>query len=179
MEAFLNAIKAHAAALDQTLGQPRLATISSVDTAMATARALLQPEGVLTGWLPVLSPWTGAGWGLVCPPSPGDQVLVLGQEGIADHGLIVGSAYSATNKPPQAAPGEFCVVHSSGNSLRFGNDGTVYLNGPVVLDGSLHVTGSITSEADVSDSSGSLSRLRKHYDAHYHMSGSNKATPQD
>ena len=60
----------------------------------------LQPEGVLTGWLPVLSPWIGSGWGMCCPPVPGDQVLVIAQEGEAEHGLIIGRAFSSTQTPP-------------------------------------------------------------------------------
>lgn len=61
MERFLNALKAQAGTLDQSSAQPRFATVTSVDPATATARVTLQPEGVLSGWLPVLSPWTGAG----------------------------------------------------------------------------------------------------------------------
>ncbi len=63
MERFLNALKAQAGALDQFVGQPRFGIVTSVDPSSATARVQLQPEGVLTGWLPVLSAWVGAGWG--------------------------------------------------------------------------------------------------------------------
>ena len=86
MERLLNIIKQHAGALDQGSSQPRFATVTSVNAPAATARVTLQPEGVLSGWLPVLSPWIGAGWGLCSPPSPGDQVMVLAQEGDAEHG---------------------------------------------------------------------------------------------
>ena len=55
MERFLNVIKQHAGALDQGGGQPRFGTVTSVNLAAATARVTLQPEGVLSGWLPVLS----------------------------------------------------------------------------------------------------------------------------
>ena len=36
---------------------PRFGTVSSVDPGTATARVTLQPEGVLSGWLPLLTPW--------------------------------------------------------------------------------------------------------------------------
>src|SRR3984957_2490109 len=107
MERFLNTIKAHAEALDSGAGQPRFGVVTSVDTNSACARVTLQPEGVLSGWLPILSPWVGAGWGLICLPSPGDQVMVLSQEGNAEHGVILGAAFSTVQLPPAAPVGEF------------------------------------------------------------------------
>jgi hypothetical protein len=157
MERLLNIIKQHAGALDQGGSQPRFGTVTSVDPATATAKVTLQPEGVLTGWLPVLSPWVGAGWGLHCPPSPGDQVLVVAQEGDAEHGLIVGRAFSSAQAPPAAPAGEFWVVHKSGSFIKLQNDGTIH------LQGDLHVGG------DVYDRQGSLSRLRGHFDSHTHV----------
>jgi len=57
MDRFLNVLKAHASALDRAQGQPRFALVASVDPARYAARVTLQPEGVLTGWLPILAPW--------------------------------------------------------------------------------------------------------------------------
>ena len=65
MEQLLNIMKQHAGALDQGSSQPRFATVTSVNPTAATVRVTLQPEGVLSGWLPVLSPWIGAGMGHV------------------------------------------------------------------------------------------------------------------
>jgi type VI secretion system (T6SS) baseplate-like injector VgrG len=115
MERLLNVIKQHAGGLDQGGGQPRFGVVTSVNPTAATARVTLQPEGLLSGWLPVLSPWTGAGWGMCCPPSPGDQVLVLAQEGDAEHGMIVGRAFSNTQATPATPVGELWLVHGSGS----------------------------------------------------------------
>ena len=156
MDRFLNAMKAHAGALDRSQGQPRFATVASVDPARYAARVSLQPEGVLTGWLPILSPWVGAGWGLVCPPSPGDQVLVLPQEGDGEHGVIAGGSFSDIARPPDAPPGELWLVHKSGSFIKLASDGTVRMNGD------LHVNG------DVYDRHGSLAQLRGHYNGHTH-----------
>ena len=57
MDSFLNHLKAHAAQMDQGWAQPRLAVVQSVDPASFTVRVTVQPEGVLTGWLPVTSAW--------------------------------------------------------------------------------------------------------------------------
>jgi phage baseplate assembly protein V len=168
MDRFLNAVKAQAAGLDGLLGQPRFGTVASVDPARYAARVALQPEGVLTGWLPVLSCWTGAGWGIACPPSPGDQVLVVPQEGNAEHGVIVGGSFSDVARPPPAPPGELWLVHVSGAALKLVADGTVR------VEGDLHVNG------DVYDRAGALSRLRAHYDAHTHgANGASPPNPQD
>ncbi len=156
MDQFLNALKLHATAMDRSLGQPRFALVASFDPARATARVMLQPENVLTGWLPVLTPWVGAGWGMAAPLSPGDQVLVLAQEGDSEHGVIIGAAFSLAAPPPSAAPGELVLRHASGTTLRLANDGTVR------IVGDLHVSG------DIYDHAGSLDRLRQHYDAHSH-----------
>jgi uncharacterized protein involved in type VI secretion and phage assembly len=156
MERFLNIIKQHAGAMDQGGGQPRFGTVTSVNPAAATARVKLQPEGVLSGWLPVLSPWVGAGWGMCCPPTPGDQVLVLAQEGDAEHGIIIGLAFSSTQTPPAAPVGELWLVHKSGSFIKLLNDGTIQMHDD------LHVAG------DVYDTQGSLARLRGHYNNHTH-----------
>jgi hypothetical protein len=157
MERFLNALKSHADGLVQAQGQPRFGLITSVDPNTGTARLALQPEGVVTGWLPILSPWVGSGWGMICPPTPGDQVLVLAQEGAAAHGVIVGRVFSGQQLPAPAPSGEFWLVHQSGSYLKLLNDGTIQLGGD------LHVNG------DVYDSQGPLSRLRDHYDSHTHI----------
>jgi len=156
MERILNALKAHMDVLVQSRAQPRFGTVTSVDPASGTARVAFQPEGAMSGWIPVLYPWVGAGWGMVCPPAPGDQVLVLPQEGFADHGVIVGGVFSNQQRPPAAPSGELWLVHSSGSYLKLLNNGTIQVGGDLYVNG------------DVYDSQGSLSRLRGHYDCHVH-----------
>lgn len=159
MDDFLNRIKAHATAIDQGQGQPRLGVVSSVDAATYTARVLLQPEGVLTGWLPILAPWIGAGWGLACPPGIGDQVMVLPQEGEAEHGVIIGRLWSETQAAPGAPVGEMWLIHQSGSCLKLHNDGSV--EGKATqwnLSGDLHVTGQVLATGDVVAGSVSLQR---------------------
>ncbi len=156
MENFLNAFKAHSANQDQSTGTARFGVVTSLDPGTATARVTLQPEGVLTGWLPLLTPWVGNGWGLVCPPVIGTQVLVIPHEGDAEQGVIVGATWSTQTMPPAAPSGEIWLVHQSGSSLKLQNDGTVRVNGD------LHVAG------NVYDMHGSMSSLRGHYNAHSH-----------
>jgi phage baseplate assembly protein gpV len=156
MNRLVNAIKFHATALDARQAESRFATVTSVDTTKAMVRVSIRPEGVLTGWLPLLASWTGSGWGMVCPPSPGDQVFVLFQEGDANHGVVVGRAFSSAQMPPVAPLGELWLVHQSGSCLKLTNDGTIRITGD------LHVQG------DVYDQHGPMSAIRTAYDPHVH-----------
>lgn len=159
-----NAIRSHAAAVDFDNSQNRIAIVASVDPARAIARVTIQPDGILTGWLPVLSSWTGSGWGWVSLPQPGDQVLVTPVEGDIEHGVILGGCYSTSERPPGAALGEAWLVHRSGSFLKLSNDGSIYIGGD------LRVTG------EVFDRHGSLSHLRTTYNAHTHSVGANATT---
>jgi phage baseplate assembly protein gpV len=156
MHRYLNALKAQSAAQDLAAGRPRFGTVVSVDPKRHAAKVQLQPEGVVTGWLPVLSPWVGAGWGLCVPPMTGQQVFVLPQDGEGEHGVIVGGAWSDGSATPGAPVGEVWLVHQSGSFIKLVANGTVQVNGD------LHVNG------DVYDRHGSLDRLRGNYDAHTH-----------
>ena len=62
MDRLLNALKGQGASQDQATGAPRFGLVTSVDPATATARVTLQPENVLSGWLPLLTPWVGNVW---------------------------------------------------------------------------------------------------------------------
>ena len=149
------------------MGQPRFGVVSSVDTEHAAVRVTLQPENVLTGWLPIAAAWVGAGWGLACPPAPGDQVLVLPENGAEQPGVVLARLWSTQSPPPAAPVGEFWLLHSSGSFLKLTNDGTVQVKGD------LHVNG------DVYDSKGSLDRLRTQYDAHTHAGPKSPPDLQD
>jgi hypothetical protein len=174
MDDFLNLFKARASQIDQGWGQPRLAVVSSVDPATYTARVTIQPEGVLSGWLPIATPWIGAGWGLACPPMLGDQVLVLCQEGESEHGIIVGRIWSNTTATPGAPVGEFWLIHQSGSFIKLHNDGSIESKAPTwTHSGDLHVTG------NVYDSHNSLADLRTHYNEHVHPPSTTPPTPTD
>lgn len=152
-----NVLKSYSTGLDQSDGQVKFATIASVNPQNLAARVSIQPDGVLSGWLPLLSAWTGSGWGMVCLPSIGDQVVVLPVEGDAEQGVIVGRSFSNNQRPPNAPVGELWFVHQSGSFLKLCNDGTIQISGD------LHVQG------DVYDRTGPLSGLRGHYNSHTHQ----------
>ena len=155
MKELLNGLRQAAQMTTQGQAQTRLATVTSFDPNTYSAKVLLQPEGQETGWLPVTSPWTGNGWGLFCPPTPGDLVHVEFQEGGIEAGLIVGRFFNDIERPLATPSGELWIVHKSGSLLKFHNDGSVELTAAqnltavVAGNASVAVTGSITSNAAV------------------------------
>jgi phage baseplate assembly protein gpV len=166
MHAFWNAVKASAAGLDGLAGVARFGLVSSFDPNAYAARVILQPENVLSGWLPILSAWVGAGWGLAAPLTPGDQVLVVAQEGDAEHGVIVGCVWSAVDQPMAVPAGELWMRHRSGSFMKLLNDGTISL-----FAGTVNVTGNLVVSGDISDrggAHGTVAALRQAYDVHTH-----------
>jgi phage baseplate assembly protein V len=174
MDDFLNLIKGQAAQLDQAWAHPRVAVVGSSDMNTYTVRVLIQPEGVLSGWLPVSTIWAGNGWGLACLPQPGDQVVVVYQEGDAEQGVVIGRLWSNNVPAPVAPGGEFWLVHASGATIQLKNDGTIHSQGSTwVHSGDLTVTGNI------SDYHGSLADLRDHYNIHDHPPDTSPPVPLD
>ncbi|HQT85931.1 MAG: baseplate assembly protein [Acidiphilium sp. 37-64-53] len=166
MDGFWNAVKARAAALDGMSGQARFGIVASFDASTYAARVMLQPENALSGWLPVLSSWIGAGWGMAAPLSPGDQVMVLAQEGDAEQAVVIGRVWSDAEPPPGAPVGEFWLVHQTGSFIKLKNDGTIALQASTVsIQGDLMVTGEIS---DLAGAHGTVDRLRQAYDRHVH-----------
>ncbi len=159
-----NAMKTYASNLDQSVGQIKFGTISSVNAQNSTARVIIQPDGVLSGWLPLLSQWVGNGWGMMSPPNLGDQVIVAPQQGDIEQGIIIGRSFSNNQRPPDVPAGEFWLVHQSGSFIKLRNDGTIRIGGD------LHVNG------DVFDKAGPLSGLRGVYNEHTHTVSPNGTT---
>jgi phage baseplate assembly protein gpV len=162
----LNFIKAGAGGMDGRTGVARFGLVSSFDPAAYAARVMLQPENVLTGWLPVVSPWVGAGWGLAAPLVPGAQVLVIAQEGDAEQGVVMGAIWSTVDQPLAAPAGELWLQHQSGSFVKLLNNGTIVLQASQV-----NVTGNLVVSGDISDQGGAhgnLAAFRQAYDDHEH-----------
>ena len=126
MEAWLNAIRAQAGMISGAAGQVRCGTVQSVDPSTYCAKVTLQPEGVLTGWLPIAATWVGAGWGLVAPPSPGPagRCACAGRPCRAWHRPrwpLFARRPAATTRPPESS-GWFI---ETGACLKLHNDGSI------------------------------------------------------
>ena len=173
MTELLDAVKRHVESMIHSLGAPRLGTVSSYDPAAHSVKVTIEPEGILTGWLPVSTMAAADGMTMMAAPPVGSQVLVLPIEGDIEHGVVVGSLHFDGARPPKALdnpngssetalkPGEILLRHPAGVTLRVGPLGIV-IDGDVGIKGDLFVTG------DVVDAKGSMDGLRTHYNAHKH-----------
>jgi len=179
MDRFLNALRGQAASMDLAAGKPRFAIVSSVDPARAAVRVMFQPENLLSGWLPLVSSWVGVGWGLCCPPTPGDQVLILPHEGDPENAVVLGSIWHDGASPPQAPSGELWMVHASGSFLKLHSDGSIAAQATQFeFQGNLQVTGNIAASGNVQDGEGTLEQLRSVYNQHTHnVSGGETSVP--
>lgn len=120
-----NAHKGIAARVAGTLGAPRMGIVTSYNPNDGTAKVTIQPEGTQTGWLPVLSQSVGAGWGLHVPFKTGEQVLILPQEGNADHGIIVGRVFDDNHRPPASAGSDIVLKSSAGAIITLSSTGHI------------------------------------------------------
>lgn len=172
----------------QTRGVPRWGIVASVDPTRMRVRVRVQPEDVLSGWLPVVQPGAGAGATMVFVPVVGQMAYLSADNAEAEHGVVVGFAHSDAAPVPgmgqaiggSAAalqPGEGAIFGRGGSYIRLCADGTILFHGDTNIDGKLTVSGDIIGQQnvratqDVTDRNlahGSLATLRDAYNAHTH-----------
>ncbi len=170
--------KRDAASMDPMQGVARVGLVVNFNPESFTAQVTFQPSGVQSGWLPVLSQWVGAGWGMVPWLQQNDQVLVVMESGESGHGVIVGRYFNAVDPPPQVgAAGEFWLQHVSGAKFGLQHDGTIQLNAAagVVVTGPLTVNGTTTLDGNVA-TTGTLTNNGVDVGSpHYHGNGNGGA----
>ncbi len=141
-------------ALVQQFGANRRGIVTSYQPQPPMAKVTLQPEGIETGWLPVLTQWVGNGWGMIAPLQAGDQVKLTCEEADGQNYAIAGRYYSEADAAPEGAgPGELWLVHETGATFALKADGSISLitatlnieapgggNATVNLTGSLNVS---------------------------------------
>lgn len=174
----------------------RFGQISAYDPDAYAIKAIIQPEGIETGFIPFGSPWVGSEWGAFFGPEIGAQVLVIFQEGSAQVPIGATTIFS-TAMPPVAVPsGELLLQHKSGSLMHFGNDGNVVVtadadmtlnaknatvnadeavtvNAPsgATVNGDTQINGNLMVSGDISDSGGahgSVATLRDAHNVHDH-----------
>lgn len=126
----MNAARREAAAVLGSVALTSTGIVKSFDPAKYAVRVELQPQGILTGWIPLLSPWVGNGWGMFCPPTIGDLVEVDFLGGHIGSGVAGLRFYNDQDVPLSVPSGEFWLVHKAGQVLKFHNDGTIEISAP-------------------------------------------------
>jgi len=152
-----------------------------------------------TGWLRCLSTRAGKdkAWH---PVSVGENVLVLSPSGDYANGIIVPSLFTGNNPAPSNNPRTRLFKFSDGAVIEYDSkshalrailpagattelisDGGIKFKGPLVVDGTITATQTIHSDAEVSDSTRSMSSDRAIYNGHSHTDpqGGNVSTPSE
>jgi uncharacterized protein involved in type VI secretion and phage assembly len=183
MHAILNIMRREAERTTSQWARKRIGIVDAYDPSHYAVKVRIQPENTLTGWVPVMSPWVGNGWGLFAGPSPGDVVEVDFQEGGKEAGFAGLRFFSTVTKPLPVPSGEYWLVHQSGAYVKLTNDGKLNLqdasgaslvldnNGTATLTANLLVNGTITATGDISDQNGAkgtVQNIRSVYDTHTH-----------
>lgn len=195
MRAILNAMSERAMRATDRKAHSTPGIVTSYNPNTYSVKVTLQPEGVETGWLPLLSQQVGNGWGLYSPPAIGDLVHVLFTDGDIEAGVVVGAYYNNQDVPLPVPSQEVWMVHKSGSFLKFHNDGTVELTsiGELTItaphtthNGDMQLNGSLRVSEDISDKNtahGTLANLRDTYNGHHHggvrSGGDSTATPTE
>jgi phage baseplate assembly protein gpV len=116
----------------------RYGNVTAWDPKKHAAKVTIQPEGIVSNWIPVSSEFIGNGWGLVAALSVGDQVEIHWPEGGINQASITRRVFDNRNPPPQAAQqaksGEYYLVDKAGSVLAMTVDGKLSIAGKVELD---------------------------------------------
>ena len=195
---FNNHIRREAQAAANQWARTRMGIIDSYDPAHYAVKVRIQPENVLTGWIPLGSSCVGKLFGMFCGPSAGDMVDVHFQEGGKEAGYASIRLFSTACPPLPCPSGEFWLVHKSGSQIKLTNDGKVLVqdsagslltlnaDGTATLRADLRVQGSIIATGDITDlngTKGSVQNIRDVYDAHEHpgvqSGGNNTGIPNE
>lgn len=115
---------------------PQVGIVTAVDSEAYRAKAYMPLIGDETSFIRISSLYVGAGWGFVSLPKIGQEVVVTFLNGDFNDGIITGYSYSdESDSPPESS--ELYLLHKSGSSLRFSNNGDVKLHaaGNLILTG--------------------------------------------
>lgn len=103
----------------------RLGTVDGYDQNSYSVSVVIEPEGIKTGFIPLVSPWIGNLWGLYLPPSIGDMIEVTFIEDDPASAVAGMRFFNDVDQPLSCPSGEFWLVHKSGSFLKFHNDGSI------------------------------------------------------
>ncbi len=98
---------------------PRFGVIENYDPNTYRAKVKIEPEGILTGWLPISSEYVGNGFGIFVGPAPGDTVVCQFIDGDFGMGVIGSGKIFLPTMPPVPCPsGQVMLIHQSGTYFK-------------------------------------------------------------
>jgi phage baseplate assembly protein gpV len=130
-EVILSAIRREIQRTMEKIHKPsRVGLVQSYDPKQYAVKVQLQPEGTLTGWIPLTAQAIGNQFGIYAAPNIKDQVEIQFQEGDQNTPRVVNRYFSQNaDKPAEVQAGEYHIIHGSGAVHRILQDGTVQIGG--------------------------------------------------
>lgn len=158
-------------------GHLRCGLVNAYDPVAYRVKVVLQPEGIETGWMPILTLMSGSSFGVYAAPSQGNEALVFGLEGDAQVLVCLGFLNNVEDVPPTIQSGEVKVIAKAGGSMAMTQDGhvtvadesgstlvlsndnkiTLTASGGFFVDADLTCTGTVWGKTDVTGGSGAIS----------------------
>lgn len=170
-----NAIRGVSAAAGQGRKGTELGLVSAYDPDKYAIKVQFPPDDIETGWIPLSALMVGNGFGILAPPSIGDQIKVDFQGGAQDAGIGGMRLFNDIDVPPRVLPGEIWLLHESGAFFKLTNDGrasfsdahgaSVTLNG----DGTITSTGTWTHTGNVAFNGEVTANGHRIDDTHKHI----------
>ena len=102
--------------------------ITSLDKDTYTAKVMLEPAGVETGWIPIGTVYAGNSYGIAALPELNVHCLVVFEMGNINSGHIVCFNFTSSMPVPGINQGEIIIQQKSGSSIKMLTDGTVEIN---------------------------------------------------
>lgn len=152
----IEAIKHVVAELLSLQAKTQYGTITAYNPNDYTVKALLQPDGVETGWIPLAAPWVGAAYGAVFGPPIGTDCRVDFVGGVPEASIAGSRFFNANFQPPVVQSGQGAIVDKAGSYVKLNGDGTITLGanvgitsttpllkqiGDMEVDGNVKITG--------------------------------------
>lgn len=140
MEKFSNAIAGRALmAFSNTAFSADIGNITSYDPVNHLVIVQIHPAtdeepALQTGWIPYSAAWVGNGWGMYAAPVLNTLCIVVYQQGSRQIPIAATPLFGGSVRPLKVESGEFWIVHQSGSSLKFTNDGQVSISSNVQID---------------------------------------------
>jgi len=101
---------------------PQWGLVKSYDPDKYAVKVELQPEEILTEWMPLPVEHVGNGYGLLMAPELEDLVLVGFTDGDRNAPFIMKRAHNDEQKPPKVEAGEMVLMHKSKGYIKMDKD---------------------------------------------------------
>ena len=140
----------------------KAAEVTAYDPKRHAIKAMLHPEKIETGWMPMGTSHVGGGHGVVIGPTVGDQILIGFLGSNINNPVHLGRLHSDKQQPPVAQSGEIVMKHKTGALIKIDKDGNMTLD---VLSKGLTINGNVDFTGGYVKSKGhSIDETHRHKD---------------